>query len=140
MADNREHVDAEKESENSVDKKSHSCLDALKFFPRHNTLLFWSILMLFVSIIIGIFALLITQTILVGKEAFYVLTTDPLGPIAFMYEEDFRTHFIFLDIMFYSSLVSGIFITIKMTIFWGQNYFFTAKLFFNWGLLYSSFR
>ena len=81
MADNKETVDAEKESENYVDKKRHSCLDALKFFPRHNTLLFWSIFMLFLSIVIGTFAILITLTIQVGKEAFYAMTTDPLGQI-----------------------------------------------------------
>ena len=124
MADNKEKVDAETESENSVDKKYHSCLDALKFFPRHNTLLFWSIFMLFLSIAIGTLALLIAQTIQVGNEAFYVLTTDPLGPIAFMYEEDFRTHFIFLDVIFYSCLVTGIFIITTIMIKFLKQIFF----------------
>ena len=108
MADNKETVDAEKESENSVDKKLHSCLDALKFFPRHNTLLFWSIFMLFLSIVIGTFAILITLTIQVGKEAFYAMTTDPFGPNNFMYEEDFTNNLIFTDVILYSSLVTGI--------------------------------
>ena len=117
MADNKETVDAEKDSYNNVDKKRHSCLDALKFFPRHNTLLFWSIFMLFLSIIIGTFVIFITQTIQVGREAFYAMTNDPTGPIDFMYEEDYTNNFIFLDVILYSSLVTGIFIFFKSKFF-----------------------